>query len=137
RVLPPLPKDQPRNRLTLARWLVSDDNPLGARVVMNRIGSRYFGRGIVNTVEDFGVMGEPPSQPELLDWLATEFQRQHWSLKSMHRLIVTSATYRQSSRRTPELEQKDPQNVYYARGPRFRVDAEIIRDIALASSGLL
>src|SRR4029079_5181336 len=120
-----------------AKWLVSEDNPLPSRVVMNRIWSIYFNRGLVNTVADFGIMGERPSHPELLDWLATEFQRQNWSMKAMHRLIVTSATYRQSSRRTPELEQKDPQNVYYARGPRFRVDAEIIRDIALASSGLL
>jgi mono/diheme cytochrome c family protein len=136
-VLPPLPKDAPRNRLTLARWLVSTDNPLVGRVVMNRVWTQYFGRGIVNTVEDFGVMGERPSHPELLDWLATEFARQNWSMKAMHRLIVTSATYRQSSRLTPDLEKKDPQNVWLARGPRFRVEGEIVRDIALTSSGLL
>jgi hypothetical protein len=104
---------------------------------MNRIWERYFGRGIVNTLEDFGIMGERPSNPELLDYLATEFVRQHWSLKAMHRLIVTSATYRQSSRISPELLKRDPQNVLLARGPRFRVDAEIVRDIALSASGLL
>jgi uncharacterized membrane protein/mono/diheme cytochrome c family protein len=136
-ILPPLPKGAPKNRLTLARWLVDQDNPLVARVVMNRIWMDYFGRGIVNTVEDFGIMGERPSHPELLDYLATEFVRQNWSMKAMHRLIVTSATYRQSSRLTPDLEKRDPQNVLYARGPRFRVEAEIVRDIALASSGLL
>jgi hypothetical protein len=108
-----------------------------ARVVMNRFWSLYFNRGIVNSVEDFGIMGEKPSHPELLDWLALEFQRQHWSMKSMHRLIVTSSTYRQASRVTPEHQQRDPQNVLLARGPRFRVESEIVRDIALASSGLL
>jgi mono/diheme cytochrome c family protein/uncharacterized membrane protein len=136
-VLPQLPTGRTPTRLDLAKWLVSDDNPLVARVVMNRVWSHYFGRGIVNTVEDFGIMGELPSHRELLDWLATEFQRQHWSMKAMHRLIVTSATYRQSSRLTPQLQQKDPQNILLARGPRFRVEAEIVRDIALASSGLL
>jgi len=136
-ILPPLPKDQPANRLTLAKWLVSDDNPLVARVTMNRIWMRYFGRGIVNSVEDFGVIGEMPSNPQLLDYLATEFQQQHWSLKAMHRLIVTSATYRQSSRLTPELEQRDPLNILLARGPRLRVESEIVRDIALTASGLL
>jgi hypothetical protein len=136
-VLPQLPKNQPANRLTLARWLVDENNPLVARVVMNRFWTHYFGRGIVNTIEDFGIMGERPSHPELLDYLATEFVRQNWSMKAMHRLIVTSATYRQSSRITPELDKRDPQNVLLARGPRFRVEAEIVRDIALASSGLL
>ncbi|MEA2734556.1 MAG: hypothetical protein QOE14_1007, partial [Humisphaera sp.] len=135
--LPPLPKDAPPNRLTFAHWLVDENNPLVARVVMNRFWNIYFGRGIVNSVEDFGIMGEKPSHPELLDWLATEFQRQNWSMKAMHRLIVTSSTYRQSSRLTPELQQRDPQNVWLARGPRFRVESETIRDIALASSGLL
>jgi mono/diheme cytochrome c family protein len=137
KLLPPLPSGEPHNRLALARWLVRADNPLVSRVVMNRIWSRYFGRGIVDTVEDFGVMGDAPSDPQLLDWLATEFVRQHWSLKAMHRLIVTSATYRQSSEITPELKEKDPENVLYARGPRFRVDAEIVRDIALSAAGLL
>src|SRR5206468_3210516 len=90
-MLPPLPKNLPANRLTLAKWLVDTDNPLVSRVVMNRIWSIYFGRGIVNTIEDFGVMGERPSHPELLDYLATEFAARSWSMKSMHRLIVTSA----------------------------------------------
>jgi hypothetical protein len=135
-ILPPLPKG-PQNRLALARWLVSPENPLIGRVTMNRVWAQYFGRGIVNTVEDFGVMGERPSNPELLDWLATELVRQNWSMKAMHRLIVTSATYRQSSRVTPELQHKDPSNVLLARGPRMRVEAETVRDIALAASGLL
>jgi hypothetical protein len=97
----------------------------------------HFGAGLVETSEDFGIQGEPPTHPQLLDWLATEFIRRGWSAKAMHRLIVTSATYRQSSRFTPELLEKDPYNKLLARGPRFRVDAELIRDIALASSGLL
>jgi hypothetical protein len=136
-VLPQIPEGAPLNRLTLARWMVSEENPLPARVTVNRIWSRYFGRGIVNTVEDFGVMGEKPSHPQLLDWLATEFQRQNWSMKSLHRLIVTSATYRQSSFVNKEGAEKDPQNVLMARGPRVRVEAETVRDIALAASGLL
>ncbi|HEV2296407.1 MAG TPA: DUF1553 domain-containing protein [Tepidisphaeraceae bacterium] len=135
-VLHPLPKG-PKNRMTLARWLVAPENPLIGRVTMNRVWAMYFGRGIVNTVEDFGIMGEPPSHPELLDWLATELVRQNWSMKAMHRLIVTSSTYRQSSRISPELLQKDPANVLLARGPRIRVQAETVRDIALAASGLL
>jgi hypothetical protein len=136
-VLPPLPPDQPRNRLAFARWLVSANNPLTPRVIMNRVWANYFGRGIVRSVEDFGTMGEAPSHPELLDWLATEFIRQHWSLKAMHRLIVTSATYRQSSRVPGNLLERDPDNTILARGPRLRVEAEIIRDIALRASGLL
>lgn len=136
-VLGPLPAGAPRNRLTLARWLVSPDNPLVGRVVMNRSWTTLFGRGIVNTVEDFGVMGEPPSHPELLDWLATEFVRQGWSMKAMHRLMVTSATYRQASQVTPTLLKRDPANVLLARGPRFRVEGENVRDVALAASGLL
>jgi hypothetical protein len=104
---------------------------------MNRDWAAFFGRGIVATIGDFGVQGEKPSDLELLDWLATEFVRQHWSMKAMHRLIVTSATYRQSSRVTPELLARDPQNVLLARGPRFRVDAETVRDIALSAAGLL
>jgi hypothetical protein len=104
---------------------------------MNRVWARYFGRGIVRSVEDFGSMGEAPSHPELLDWLATEFVRQHWSMKAMHRLIVTSATYRQSSRVSPDLLQRDPDNTLLARGPRLRVEAETVRDIALRASGLL
>jgi hypothetical protein len=135
-VLPPLPQGK-HDRLALAKWLVSPENPLIGRVTMNRVWATYFGRGIVNTVEDFGVMGEKPSHPELLDWLATELVRQNWSMKAMHRLIVTSATYRQSSRVSPELLKKDPANVLLARGPRLRVEAETVRDIALSASGLL
>jgi mono/diheme cytochrome c family protein len=135
--LPPLPKGEPANRLTLARWLVSPENPLTARVTMNRFWEQIFGRGLVETLEDFGTQGERPTHPELLDWLATEFMRQDWNMKAMLRLMVTSATYRQSSRSTPELIERDPYNRLYARGPRFRVPAETIRDIALEASGLL
>ena len=136
-ILPPLPTAQPTNRLTLARWLVSADNPLTARVTVNRIWEQYFGHGLVETVEDFGTQGERPTHPELLDWLATEFVRQGWSMKSLHRLIVTSETYRQSSWTTPALLEKDPYNRLFARGPRFRVPAETVRDICLQASGLL
>jgi hypothetical protein len=132
-----LPPDAPRNRLTFARWLASEDNPLIGRVTMNRLWLAYFGRGIVNTPEDFGVMADAPSHPELLDWLATEFVREGWSLKKMHRLIVTSAVYRQSSRVTEDLLERDPENILLARGPRFRLEAEMIRDLALRASGLL
>lgn len=132
-----LPADQPANRLSLARWLVSERNPLAARVTINRIWEQYFGRGLVSTSEDFGTQGETPSHPELLDWLATEFVASKWDLKGMHRLIVTSATYRQSSRVTPVLQQRDPYNRFLARGPRFRLEAEAIRDVALKASGLL
>jgi hypothetical protein len=104
-VLPPLETRGRPNRLELARWLVSPQNPLTARVTMNRVWQHYFGRGVVKTAEDFGTQGERPTHPALLDWLATEFQAQHWSLKAMHRLIVTSATYRQSSKVTPSLSQ--------------------------------
>jgi Protein of unknown function (DUF1553)/Protein of unknown function (DUF1549)/Planctomycete cytochrome C len=135
--LPPLPAGQPTNRLTLARWLVSPENPLTARVTVNRIWEQYFGHGIVETVEDFGTQGEAPTHPELLDWLATEFIRQGWSMKAMHRLIVTSATYRQVSKASPELMERDPYNRLLARGPRFRVPAECVRDIALKAGGLL
>jgi hypothetical protein len=135
--LHPLAGGQPANRLALARWLVDPDNPLVGRVTMNRIWARYFGRGFVETSEDFGAQGDPPSHPELLDWLATELVRQGWSLKAVHRLIVTSATYRQSSRVTLELYRRDPYNRLLARGPRFRLAAEMVRDNALAVSGLL
>ena len=104
---------------------------------MNRIWAQIFGRGIVETSEDFGIQGEPPSHPELLAWLATEFVRQGWSMKAMHRLIVTSATYRQSSRVTPDRLERDPYNRLFSRGPRFRMEAEMVRDQALAVSGLL
>ena len=136
-MLHPLPKDAPRNRLTFARWLVDPHNPLVGRVVMNRQWQAFFGKGIVRTTEDFGTQSSPPTHPKLLDWLATEFIRRGWSMKQMHRLIVTSATYRQQSRITPELLEKDPENLLLARGPRFRVEAETIRDIALTASGLL
>ena len=136
-VLHPLPPDAPANRLTLARWLVDDQNPLVGRVIMNQLWQTYFGRGLVTTTEDFGLQGEPPTHPELLDWLATEFPRRGWSMKAMHRAIVTSATYRQSSRATPEQIAADPKNELLGRGARFRVDAETIRDIALAAAGLL
>ncbi len=125
------------NRLDFARWLVHDSNPLTARVAVNRFWQMYFGAGLVRTVEDFGVQGEWPSHPELLDWLATEFIRTGWDVKAMQRLIVTSATYRQSSRVTPALLQKDPQNRLLARGARLRLPAETIRDQALAISELL
>ena len=136
-VLPPLPDSEMPNRLGLARWLVSKDNPLTARVAVNRIWEQYFGHGIVETSEDFGTQGQKPSHPELLDWLATEFMDRAWSMKTMHRLIVTSTAYRQSSSVTPELFAKDPYNRLIARGPRFRMEAEMVRDTVLAASGLL
>jgi hypothetical protein len=136
-VLHPLPAQPDRNRLALARWLVERANPLVARVAMNRHWQAFFGRGLVRTTEDFGVRGEPPTHAELLDYLATEFVARKWSVKQMHRLIVTSATYRQSSRVSPDLRERDPENSLLARGPRFRVDAEIVRDMALCASGLL
>ncbi len=135
--LPPLPAGAPLNRLTLAKWLVDAANPLTARVAVNRYWQSYFGVGIVKTAEDFGSQGEQPSHPELLDWLATEFVRTGWDVKAMQRLIVTSATYRQSSKASPELLEKDPENRLLARGPRFRLPAEEVRDNALAVSGLL
>ncbi len=136
-VLPALPADAPLNRLTLAKWLVQPQHPLTARVAVNRFWQMYFGYGITKTQEDFGVRGEPPVHPELLDWLATEFVRSGWDVRAMQRLIVTSATYRQSSRVTPALLEKDPENRLLARGPRSRLPAEMIRDTALAASGLL
>jgi hypothetical protein len=135
--LNPLPEHVMPNRLGLAEWLVSEDNPLTARVTVNRFWETLFGRGIVETTEDLGTRGEPPTHPELLDWLATEFMRQQWSMKQVIRLIVTSSTYRQSSRVTPQSEQRDPYNKLLARAPRFRVEGEIVRDIALSVSGLL
>ncbi len=125
------------DRLDLAHWLVSDDNPLTARVTVNRIWKRYFGQGIVATENDFGTQGEPPSHPKLLDWLASEFVAQGWSLKQLHRTIVTSATYRQSSDHRPDAAKKDSSNRLLARQNRLRVEAEIVRDLALSASGML
>ena len=140
--LPPMPTGAPHNRLGLARWIVSPQNPLTARVTVNRLWQQFFGIGLVKTAEDFGSQGELPSHPELLDWLAVQFRdgdehTHEWDVKAMVRLIVTSATYRQSSVVTPELKARDPENRLLARGPRFRLPAEFIRDQALAVSGLL
>ncbi|HSJ03534.1 MAG TPA: DUF1549 and DUF1553 domain-containing protein, partial [Verrucomicrobium sp.] len=126
-----------KNRLDLARWLVDPGNPLTPRVTMNRLWLHYFGRGIVETEEDFGSQGSAPVHPELLDWLGREFMRRGWSMKAMHRLIVTSATYRQSSHARTDLAEKDPRNLLLARQERVRVEAEIIRDAGLCASGLL
>jgi hypothetical protein len=159
-VMPPLPAGVPNNRLGFAEWLVSGGHPLTARVWVNREWERFFGTGIVKTTENLGSQAEWPSHPELLDWLAVEFARgssadnpvrdrsalgadrivrvtKAWDMKAMQKLIVTSATYRQSSRVTPELVAKDPENRLLARGPRFRLGAEMLRDQALAISGLL
>ena len=136
-VLPPLPEGASRTRLDLARWLVSEENPLTPRVTVNRMWQRYFGAGIVETENDFGSQGTLPSHPELLDWLASEFVRQDWSLKAMHRLIATSATYRQASAARPDAAKIDPANRLLARQNRTRLEAEIVRDVALAVSGLL
>ncbi|MDX1978858.1 MAG: DUF1553 domain-containing protein [Bryobacteraceae bacterium] len=135
--LPPLPRDASLDRLGLARWLVSPDHPLTARVTVNRFWQMLFGTGIVKTVEDFGSQGEWPVHPELLDWLATEFVRTGWDVKAMMKTMVTSAAYRQSSKATPELLQKDPENRLLARGSRFRLAPEMVRDQALSASGLL
>jgi hypothetical protein len=133
----PFPDDAPRNRLGFARWLVDSANPLTARVAVNRLWQELFGIGIVETVEDFGNQGEPPVHAELLDWLATEYIRSGWDTKALLRLMVTSAAYRQSSRTTPELAERDPLNRLLARGPRVRLSAEAVRDQALLASGLL
>ena len=129
--------DQPVNRLGLARWLVDENNPLVARVAVNRFWEQIFGRGLVETSEDFGAQSSPPTHPELLDWLATEFIAKGWSQKTLIRTIVLSATYRQSSSVTPQLAERDPYNRLFARGPRVRLEAEMIRDLALAAGGLL
>ncbi len=136
-VLPPLPADAPRNRLGLARWLVAPENPLTARVTVNRLWQQFFGAGLVESTGDFGVTGTRPSHPELLDWLALRFRDSGWDQRAMARLMVTSATYRQSAAATPALLEKDPANRLLARGPRHRLDAEQLRDQALAASGLL
>ncbi|HEY5310892.1 MAG TPA: DUF1553 domain-containing protein, partial [Pirellulales bacterium] len=135
--LPAWPAGVPHNRLGLARWLVDPANPLTARVAVNRFWSQLFGRGLVETEEDFGSQGSPPTHPELLDWLATEFMARGWDIKQLLREMVLSSTYRQSSRVTPALLARDPQNRLYARGPRFRLEAEMVRDQSLALAGLL
>ena len=135
--LPPMPMSAPKNRIGLARWLVGDTNPLTSRVIVNRFWQEVFGTGIVRTSGDFGSQGEPPSHPNLLDWLAVEFRDRAWDVKQLFRLILTSATYRQSAVVTPQKLEKDFDNRLLSRGPRFRMDAELIRDYALAASGLL
>jgi hypothetical protein len=136
-VLPPMPASYSRDRLGLAKWLMDDGNPLTARVTVNRIWQEVFGTGIVKTSEDFGSQGEAPSHPELLDWLAVEFRESGWDVKHMFRLILTSAAYRQSAAATEQKIEKDPFNRLLSRGPRFRMDGEMVRDYALAASGLL
>ena len=135
--LPPLPKGAPTNRLGLAQWLMSRDHPLAARVTVNRIWQQFFGTGLVKTAEDFGVQGEKPSHPQLLDWLSLQFIDSKWNLKAMHRRIVLSATYRQASRVTPALRERDPGNRLLARMTRQRLPSWMIRDQALFISGLL
>ena len=136
-ILPPLPADAPRNRLGLARWLVAPTNPLTARVTVNRAWQHLFGTGLVESAADFGVTGSRPSHPQLLDWLAVEFRESGWDYRRLVRLMVTSATYRQSAVVTPALLERDPANRLLARGPRHRLDAEQLRDQALAAAGLL
>lgn len=133
----PMPKGVPNNRLGLAKWIASKDNPLTARVEVNRIWERYFGRGLVETSENFGTQGAKPTHPKLLDWLASEFMASGWNMKAIHRLIVTSATYRQTSAASPDLVKRDLSNELLTRGPRFRMEAEMVRDNALAIAGLL
>jgi hypothetical protein len=137
RALPPMHADWPKNRLGFARWLLAPEHPLTARVTVNRFWQEVFGTGIVRTAGDFGIMGELPSHPELLDWLAVEFRESGWDVQHLFRLMVTSATYRQSAVVTKEALAKDPQNRLLSRAPRYRLDAEVIRDYALAASGLL
>ncbi len=135
--LPPMPADAPRNRLGVARWLTQSSHPLTARVIINRLWYQLFGTGMVETLEDFGTQGAWPSHPDLLDWLAVELIESGWNLRHVLALMVTSATYRQSSHVTPGLLEKDPRNRLLARGPRFRMTAEMIRDSALSVGGLL
>src|SRR5262249_36276875 len=132
RALPPMPSDLPRNRLGFAKWLLTPEQPLTARVTVNRFWQEVFGTGIVRTSGDFGVSGEPPSHPELLDWLAVEFRESGWDMKRFFKMMVTSATYRQAAATTAEKLEKDGQNRLLSRGPRFRMDAEMVRDYALS-----
>lgn len=135
--LNPLPKEAPKNRLGLAQWMVADDNPLTARVTVNRFWQEVFGTGIVKTSEDLGIMGESPSHPELLDWLSVEFRESGWDMKRIFKLMVMSAAYRQAAITTPQKREKDRENRLLSRGPRFRMDAEMVRDYALAASATL
>ncbi|MEC7384547.1 MAG: DUF1553 domain-containing protein, partial [Planctomycetota bacterium] len=135
--LPPLADNWPRNRLGLAQWLMADEHPLTARVVVNRVWQHHFGIGLVRTAEDFGFQGEWPSHPDLLDWLAVWFRDSGWDRKALHRLIVTSEAYRRSTQVSEDMLRVDPENRLLARGPRHRLDAEVIRDLALSVSGLL
>jgi mono/diheme cytochrome c family protein len=135
--LVPLPAGERRNRLALAQWTASPENPLTARVTVNRMWYELFGTGLVETTEDFGIMGQRPTHPKLLDWLAVEFRESGWDVKHMYKLMVMSAAYRQSARSTPQQLAKDPRNLLLSRGPRFRMDAEMLRDVALQSGGLL
>ena len=136
-ILPPLPEGAPNNRLGLAQWLVDPAHPLTARVMVNRFWHQHFGRPLVITAEDFGTQGELPSHPELLDWLAVEFIESGWDMKHIHRLIVTSAAFKQSSAISPQALEIDPENRFLSHGPRYRLDAEVLRDSALFISGLL
>ncbi|WP_052200897.1 DUF1553 domain-containing protein [Terriglobus sp. TAA 43] len=135
--LPALPANMLHNRLALAKWTVSPQNPLTARVTVNRMWYEVFGTGLVETTEDFGIMGGRPSHPELLDWLAVEFRESGWDMKHMYKLMVMSEAYRQSAVTRPDQLKRDPRNLLLAHGPRFRMDAEMLRDVALQSSGLL
>ena len=135
--LPPMPEELPRNRLGLAQWLLRPENPLTARVTVNRFWQEVFGTGLVSSTGDFGISGELPTHPALLDWLSVEFRETGWNVKQLFRLIATSATYRQQATLTPEKLAQDPANKLLARGPRFRMDAEMVRDYALQTSGLL
>jgi hypothetical protein len=137
KILPPMPEGLPRNRLGFARWLLQPEHPLTARVTVNRFWQEVFGTGLVRTTGDFGVSGELPSHPELLDWLAVEFRETGWDVKKFFKLLVTSSTYRQSAAVTKEKLALDPHNTLLSRGPRYRLDAEMVRDYALAASGLL
>jgi hypothetical protein len=135
--LPKMPDDLPRNRLGLAQWLLRPEHPLTARVTVNRFWQELFGNGLVRTAGDFGVSGELPSHPELLDWLAVEFRESGWDVKKFFRHVMTSAAYRQSAAVPPEKYNRDVPNRLLARGPRFRMDAEMVRDYALAASGIM